>query len=241
MSSRSYRARHRRPSKTKPALAATTMSTAFVLGNIATAAPAGAATADDFRRLRMCESGGNYRINTGNGYFGAYQFALGTWRGLGYSGYPHQASPATQDAAARRLQSMQGWRPWPGCARKLGLGGGGRSPSRVTRSTPRRTAPTAPARARTGIKVLKKGTVLTAPPAPAKSFKYQVTGKPRQDVKRWQLQMARRGWQIDVDGLYGPQSISVARKFIAEKKLQRAAGGTWTEVLWKATWEKRVT
>jgi hypothetical protein len=71
--------------------------------------------------LRKCESGGNYKINTGNGYYGAYQFALGTWRRLGYSGYPHEAAPATQDEAAVKLQAKAGWGQWPACSRKLGL------------------------------------------------------------------------------------------------------------------------
>ena len=71
--------------------------------------------------LRKCESGGNNSINSGNGYYGAYQFAASTWRKLGYSGLPHEASPATQDEAARKLQNQQGWAPWPACTRKLGL------------------------------------------------------------------------------------------------------------------------
>ena len=78
-------------------------------------------TAVNFARLRQCESGGNYSINTGNGYYGAYQFSPRTWRGLGYDGLPHRASAAVQDEAAARLQAQQGWRPWPGCARKLRL------------------------------------------------------------------------------------------------------------------------
>ncbi len=75
----------------------------------------------NWARLRQCESGGNYRINTGNGYYGAYQFDLRTWRSVGYSGYPHKASPATQDAAARKLHAQRGWAPWPACSAKLGL------------------------------------------------------------------------------------------------------------------------
>ncbi|MDB5168845.1 MAG: Transglycosylase-like domain protein [Candidatus Saccharibacteria bacterium] len=77
--------------------------------------------AASFAALRNCESGGNYQANTGNGYYGAYQFDLRTFHGLGYSGRPDQASPATQDAAADRLQKGRGWSPWPSCARKLGL------------------------------------------------------------------------------------------------------------------------
>jgi hypothetical protein len=71
--------------------------------------------------LRNCESGGNYAENTGNGFYGAYQFELGTWHGLGYSGYPNDAPPAVQDAAAAALQARSGWGQWPECSRKLGL------------------------------------------------------------------------------------------------------------------------
>ena len=72
--------------------------------------------------LRKCESGGDYATNTGNGYYGAYQFALTTWRGLQLSGLPSSASPAVQDAAAVRLEKIEGWRPWPNCSWTLGLG-----------------------------------------------------------------------------------------------------------------------
>lgn len=70
------------------------------------------------RKVRQCESGGNYRINTGNGYYGAYQFAAGTWRGVGggkYASYAHQAPKFAQDHMAYRLWKRSGWGPW-GCA-----------------------------------------------------------------------------------------------------------------------------
>jgi hypothetical protein len=79
------------------------------------------ATAENLSRLRQCESGGNYSINTGNGYYGAYQFSSRTWRALGYAGLPSQAPAAVQDEAALRLFATQGWSPWPGCARRLRL------------------------------------------------------------------------------------------------------------------------
>lgn len=84
-------------------------------------ATAGAIPDSVWAALRQCESKGNYAINTGNGYYGAYQFAASTWRKLGFSGLPHEASPATQDEAARKLQAQQGWGPWPSCTRSLGL------------------------------------------------------------------------------------------------------------------------
>ena len=89
-----------------------------------TASPASAATAASSRtlaRLRQCESSGNYAANTGNGYYGAYQFSLPTWRSLGYRGRPHEASRAVQDEAARRLAARSGWGQWPACSRRLGI------------------------------------------------------------------------------------------------------------------------
>ncbi len=76
---------------------------------------------NDFAKLRECESGDNYAADTGNGYYGAYQFSLATWQALGYSGLPSQAPPAVQDQAARRLQAEYGWGQWPACSAMLGL------------------------------------------------------------------------------------------------------------------------
>lgn len=72
-------------------------------------------------RLAQCESGGNWAINTGNGYFGGLQFSLSSWRAVGGSGYPHQASKAEQIARAEALKARQGWGAWPACTAKLGL------------------------------------------------------------------------------------------------------------------------
>ncbi len=71
--------------------------------------------------LRECESGNNYGADTGNGYYGAYQFSLETWQGIGYNGLPSNASARVQDQAAQRLYSMRGWEPWPVCSVVLGL------------------------------------------------------------------------------------------------------------------------
>jgi hypothetical protein len=82
----------------------------------AVAVPAG----DVWARLRSCESGGRYDINTGNGFYGAYQFHPRTWRNLGFPGLPHQAPPEMQDDAARKLQARSGWGQWPVCSRRIG-------------------------------------------------------------------------------------------------------------------------
>ena len=77
--------------------------------------------ASDLAKIRDCESGGNYSDNTGNGYYGAYQFSESTWLGLGFSGYPNSAPPPIQDQAAALLARRSGWGQWPTCALLAGL------------------------------------------------------------------------------------------------------------------------
>ncbi len=72
-------------------------------------------------RIAQCESGGNWSINTGNGYYGGLQFTLQSWKGVGGSGYPNQASREEQIQRAEMLRARQGWGAWPACTRKLGL------------------------------------------------------------------------------------------------------------------------
>lgn len=74
-----------------------------------------------WERLAQCESGGNWAISTGNGYYGGVQFSLGSWRAVGGTGYPHQNSKWEQIHRAERLQASQGWGAWPSCSRKMGL------------------------------------------------------------------------------------------------------------------------
>ncbi|MDI6909937.1 resuscitation-promoting factor [Nocardioides sp.] len=73
-------------------------------------------------RLAQCESGGNWAINTGNGYYGGLQFSLGTWQSYGGSGLPSNASRETQIAIATKVRDASGgYGAWPGCASALGL------------------------------------------------------------------------------------------------------------------------
>ena len=74
--------------------------------------------------LARCESGGNWAINTGNGYYGGLQFSLGTWQQYGgaeYAAYPHEATRDEQILTAERLRAARGYAPWPACRAKLGL------------------------------------------------------------------------------------------------------------------------
>jgi LysM repeat protein len=84
-------------------------------------APAAVASGSVWDRLAQCESGGNWAINTGNGFYGGLQFTLSSWAAAGGSGSPAQASREEQIARAQILQSRQGWGAWPACSAKLGL------------------------------------------------------------------------------------------------------------------------
>ena len=101
--------------------AAGTGSAGSVGGPAAAASSGATASGDAWAALAQCESGGNPTTNTGNGYYGMYQFTVGTWRSLGGTGLPSEASAEEQTAMAQRLQARSGWGQWPACASRLGL------------------------------------------------------------------------------------------------------------------------
>ena len=68
--------------------------------------------------VARCESGGNWAINTGNGYYGGLQFTMGTWRANGGSGSPHRASRDEQIRVANNVLKSQGIGAWPVCGRR---------------------------------------------------------------------------------------------------------------------------
>jgi len=72
-------------------------------------------------RLATCEAGGNWAINTGNGYYGGLQFSLSSWKSVGGSGLPSSASRDEQIMRGKMLQARSGWGAWPSCTAKLGL------------------------------------------------------------------------------------------------------------------------
>ena len=70
-------------------------------------------------RLRSCE--GSYKSNTGNGYYGAYQFDKRTWGKYGGYEVASEAPPSVQDEKAWETYKARGWQPWPTCKIKMGL------------------------------------------------------------------------------------------------------------------------
>jgi LysM repeat protein len=115
---------------------------ATVLGGIAMA---GSAKADSsvWDRVAACESGGNWHINTGNGFYGGLQFTKSTWLGYGGGAYAARAdlaSKSQQIAIAQRTLASQGPGAWPVCSVRAGLtrsNGGSSSWAPASRSTTR--------------------------------------------------------------------------------------------------------
>ncbi|GID26323.1 transglycosylase family protein [Paractinoplanes brasiliensis] len=109
----------------KPARTALVLATAGITGITSLIGPAAAApspTADvNWDAIAACESGGNWSINTGNGYYGGLQFSRSTWRAYGGSRFARtadRASRAEQIAIAERVRDGQGLGAWPTCGRR---------------------------------------------------------------------------------------------------------------------------
>lgn len=99
-----------------------TTSSASTESSTFSAAPAPSANiGDPWAALAQCESGGNPATNTGNGFYGMYQFSLPTWQAMGGTGLPSDASAEEQTARAKALQAQSGWGQWPACSASLGL------------------------------------------------------------------------------------------------------------------------
>ena len=115
--------RHRKPTTSTVGVAKLAFTGAVIGGGgIALAGHAAAAPDTEWDRVAACESGGNWGINTGNGYHGGLQFSQGTWAAHGGGEFASSANQATRDqqiAVAERVLATQGRGAWPVCGRGL--------------------------------------------------------------------------------------------------------------------------
>ncbi|WP_435969708.1 transglycosylase family protein [Streptomyces sp. Qhu_M48] len=120
----SGKGKHRRPSKATQVVTLVGVTGVAVAAPLMTAGTASAATASEWDRVAQCESGGNWSINTGNGYYGGLQFSASTWAAYGgtaYASTANQASKSQQIAIAEKVLAGQGKGAWPSCG--VGLSG----------------------------------------------------------------------------------------------------------------------
>ncbi|WP_418957448.1 transglycosylase family protein [Streptomyces tritici] len=114
----SSKGKHRRTSKAARALALAGVAGVAVAAPLMTAGTASAATAAEWDRVAQCESGGDWSINTGNGYYGGLQFSASTWAAYGGTAYAPTANLATkaqQIEIAEKVLAGQGKGAWPSC------------------------------------------------------------------------------------------------------------------------------
>ena len=176
-------------------------SAATIVGGIATANEAKAASVWD--SVAQCESGGNWSINTGNGFYGGLQFTAQTWRAYGgsaYAAYANQASREQQIAIAQKVLAGQGPGAWPVCSQRAGLtrangaGGASTAPATMTSRSTTRTAPKATATPKKSTTTTTK-TTKPANAAPAVAGK-SVTVKAGDTLSELAARLGvKGGWQ----------------------------------------------
>ncbi|MEU1317031.1 MULTISPECIES: LysM peptidoglycan-binding domain-containing protein [Streptomyces] len=126
---------HRRPSKASRAIAIAGVTGAAVAAPLMAAGNASAASTSEWDTVAQCESGGNWSINTGNGYYGGLQFSASTWAAYGGTQYASTADQASKDQqiqVAEKVLASQGKGAWPVCGKGLSgasTGGGSSSDS----------------------------------------------------------------------------------------------------------------
>ncbi|MFB6619927.1 transglycosylase family protein [Streptomyces sp. NPDC085524] len=144
----SGKGKHRRATKAVRIATLAGVAGAVVAAPLMAAGTASAATASEWDRVAQCESGGNWAINTGNGYYGGLQFSSSTWAAYGgksYAPQANQASKSQQIAIAEKVLKGQGKGAWPSCG--VGLsnssytgGGSTETPKTETKKTqPKKT------------------------------------------------------------------------------------------------------
>ncbi|MFF9089349.1 transglycosylase family protein [Streptomyces sp. NPDC014991] len=134
-----------RPGSTRKGRTTAALAGAALLAPLGLLAATGNAAAADngvWDRIAQCESGGNWHINTGNGYYGGLQFSAGTWRAYGGTAYAptaDQASRSAQITVATKVQGAQGWGAWPVCSARAGAAGA--APATASGTSSRNSAP----------------------------------------------------------------------------------------------------
>ncbi|MFD4987122.1 transglycosylase family protein [Streptomyces sp. NPDC058372] len=146
------KAKHRRPSKITRILSLAGVAGVAVAAPLVATGSASAASASEWDAVAQCESGGDWSINTGNGYYGGLQFSSSTWASFGGTAYASSADQATKEqqiAVAEKVLAGQGKGAWPNCGTGLSNasydGGGAEAPAEKPAEKPAEEAAPQPA------------------------------------------------------------------------------------------------
>ena len=192
---------------------------ATVAGGMATASSASASTVWD--RVASCESGGNWSINTGNGYYGGLQFSDSTWDAFGgerYASTANRATKAQQITVAQKVLASQGPGAWPTCGARAGLtranGGGVNAGSTTTRAS-RSTVRSAPARTVSAGKLVVDG---VRGPKTNAAIERWVGGSVNANLSRTDVKALQRKVGSAPDGVIGPRTVRALQTKIGAKR-----------------------
>jgi hypothetical protein len=194
---------------------------ATVAGGMATASSAQASSVWD--RVAACESGGNWHINTGNGFYGGLQFTRSTWNGFGGGRYASRADLATrseQIAVAQRVLATQGPGAWPTCGARAGLtrsnGGasGGGSTAAASRSATRTTVHHSSPAASHGRLVIDG---IRGPKTNA-AIERWVGGSVNGSLSRSDVRALQRRVGSAPDGIIGPKTTRALQRHIGARQ-----------------------
>ncbi|MFC7491170.1 MULTISPECIES: transglycosylase family protein [unclassified Knoellia] len=214
-----YSPKHAAPksSPVRSRLVGVAITSAAAVGGATMMAQPATAAGTVWDRVAACESGGNWSINTGNGYYGGLQFSYSTWKGFGglrYATTANRATKAQQIEIAQKTLKVQGPGAWPVCSKRAGLT---RANGAAAASTP---APTAASRAaaRPGKLVVdgKKG------PATRRAIERWVGGSVNASLGRADTRLLEKKVGGSVNGSFSRTDV---------KKLQAIVGsrqdGSW--------------
>jgi peptidoglycan hydrolase-like protein with peptidoglycan-binding domain len=205
---------------------ATTIAAVFTSAVFFTAGSASAdPSADDWYQLRMCESTNRYSVDTGTGYYGAYQFDKSTWASVGGTGLPSDATPAEQDYRALILYRNRGWSPWV-CATLIGLSEDSDARTKV--------APPVGGNQSSGSGASEGAPAASTDGAPAWPGRQFAEGDSSEELKAWQKQMGTRGYDLVGTGYFGPKTKAAVLDLQAKAGLNVV--GYIGPKTWAAAW-----
>ncbi|NNM46880.1 transglycosylase family protein [Knoellia koreensis] len=193
---------------------------ATVAGGVATASSSSAA-GTVWDRVAACESGGNWSINTGNGFYGGLQFTNQTWNGFGGGRYAPRAdlaSKAQQITIAQKVLQVQGPGAWPVCSQRAGLtkanGGAVNAGSTASAATASRSSVrTAPTSSRTATPVNLVVDGIRGPKTNA-AIERWVGGSANGSLSRTDVKALQRKVGSTPDGIVGPKTMRALQKKI---------------------------
>ncbi|MCE1177781.1 MAG: transglycosylase family protein [Micrococcales bacterium] len=190
---------------------------ATIAGGMAVAQPASAA-GTVWDRVAACESGGNWSINTGNGYYGGLQFSYSTWRAYGggaYASTANRATKAQQITIAKKVLSAQGPGAWPVCSVRAGLT---RASGLAVSTGSTATSRTTTTASRSTVRVTRLVVDGARGPKTTAAIEKWVGGSVNGSLSRSDIQKLQRKVGTPADGVVGSKTMRALQTKIGARK-----------------------